>query len=147
MFDAVEAGRLSLPGVYPDTAAPTRRLVTAALWLVALAMAYPYVPGSESDGVKGIGVFVGLVLSLGSSGVVQHLMSGLMLTYARAVHVGDFAQDRRIRGNDPPGRRDCDQDTHGNRRGGHHSERRRRVADRHELLGRIRRRLRTCRRR
>jgi small-conductance mechanosensitive channel len=37
-------------------------------------------------------VFVGVVVSLGSSGVVQHLMSGLMLTFARAVRVGDFAR-------------------------------------------------------
>src|SRR4029453_964832 len=74
LFDAVERGEVHLPSVYPDTAAPTRRLVMALLWLTALAMAYPYVPGSGSEGVKGISVFVGLVLSLGSSGVVQHMM-------------------------------------------------------------------------
>ena len=91
LFDAVERGEVHLPSVYPETAAPTRRLVMALLWLTALAMAYPYVPGSGSEGVKGISVFVGLVLSLGSSGVVQHMMSGLMVTFARAVSVGDFA--------------------------------------------------------
>ena len=92
VFDAVAAGRLTLPGIYPDTAVAARRLVTATLWLLAAAMAYPHVPGSESSAFKGLSVFVGVVVSLGSSGVMQHLMSGLMLTFSRAIHVGDFAR-------------------------------------------------------
>jgi small-conductance mechanosensitive channel len=92
LFDSVERGRMTLPGVYPDTAPPTRRLIVAGVWMSALAMAYPYVPGSDTDGVKGISVFIGVVLSFGSSGVIQHLLSGLMLTYSRAAHVGDFAR-------------------------------------------------------
>jgi small-conductance mechanosensitive channel len=92
VFDAAEAGRMSLPGVYPDTAGAARRLTVATLWLLALAMAYPHIPGSESSAFKGLSVFVGVVISIGSSGVMQHLMSGLMLTFSRAVHVGDFAR-------------------------------------------------------
>jgi small-conductance mechanosensitive channel len=92
LFDAVERGRLTMPAVYPETAGPTRRLVTALIWLFALAMAYPYVPGSDSSGFKGISVFVGVIIPLGSSGVVQHLMSGLMVTFSRAIRVGDFAR-------------------------------------------------------
>lgn len=92
LFGAVERGRLTMPAVYPETAVPTRRLVTAMIWLFALAMAYPYVPGSDSSGFKGISVFVGVIISLGSTGVVQHLMSGLMVTFSRAIRVGDFAR-------------------------------------------------------
>ena len=92
LFEAAERGRLALPGVYPETAVPTRRLLTAMIWMFALAMAYPYVPGSESSGVKGVSVFVGVIISLGSTGVVQHLMSGLMVTFSRAIRVGDFAR-------------------------------------------------------
>ena len=92
LFDSVERGRLTLPGIYPDTAPPTRRLIVAGVWMSALAMAYPYEPDSDTDGVKGISVFIGVVLSFGSTGVIQHLLAGLMLTYARAAHVGDFAR-------------------------------------------------------
>ena len=98
LFDAVERGRVSLPGVYPDTAPPTRRLVIAGVWMSALAMAYPYIPGSGTDGVKGMSVFIGVILSFGSAGVIQHLVSGLMLTYARAAHVGDFARIGEVEG-------------------------------------------------
>lgn len=98
IFDAVETGRMSLPGVYPDTAGAAKRLTIATLWLLALAMAYPHIPGSESSAFKGLSVFVGVVISLGSSGVMQHLMSGLMLTFSRAVHVGDFARVGEVTG-------------------------------------------------
>jgi small-conductance mechanosensitive channel len=88
----VEDGRISLPYVYPETAQPTRRLVSILLWLLALALSYPYLPGSESDAFKGVSVFVGLVVSLGSSGIVNQIMSGLTITYSRALRLGDFVK-------------------------------------------------------
>jgi len=90
LFDAIEADRISLPWLYPETAQPTRKLLTSALWLFAIAIAYPYLPGSESEAFKGMSVFVGLVVSLGSSGIVNQVMSGLTLTYSRALRTGDF---------------------------------------------------------
>jgi small-conductance mechanosensitive channel len=92
MFHAVEEGRLSLPHAYPETAPSTRRLVSALIWLLGLVLAYPYLPGSNSDAFKGVSVFLGVVLSLGSSGIVNQIMSGLTITYSRAVRVGDFVR-------------------------------------------------------
>ena len=92
LFQAVEEGRLSMPYVYAETAQPTRRLVTTVIWLLGGVLAYPYLPGSESDAFKGVSVFVGLVLSLGSSGIVNQMMSGLCITYSRAVRPGDFVK-------------------------------------------------------
>jgi len=62
------------------------------LWLFGLIVSYPYLPGSGSDAFKGVTVFVGLVISLGSSGIVNQLMSGLTLTYSRALTVGDMVR-------------------------------------------------------
>ncbi len=92
VFAAVEAGRVSVRGIYPETAGVTRRLVIAALWLLAIVLAYPHIPGSNSMAFKGLSVFVGAVLSLGSTGVVNQAMSGLMLTYSRALRVDDFVR-------------------------------------------------------
>lgn len=91
-FEAVEQGRAIVPWVHPDTAQTTRRLTTALLWLFALALGYPYLPGSETDAFKGVSVFVGLMISLGSSGVVNQMMSGLTMTYSRALKKGDFVK-------------------------------------------------------
>ena len=89
-FDAVAAGRVNLPRVYAETAQPTRRIVVAVLWLFAFVMMYPYLPGSESNAFKGMSVFIGLLLSLGSAGVVNQAVSGLMLMYSRALKAGDY---------------------------------------------------------
>jgi small-conductance mechanosensitive channel len=89
-LDGVAEGRLHLPGIHPETALPTKRLLAAVLWLFAIVMAYPNLPGADTDAFKGVSVFVGLVLTLGSSGLVNHMMSGFLLTFSRAVKPGDY---------------------------------------------------------
>ena len=97
-FNAVERGGLTLPGIYPETAQPTRRIVSAMLWVFALTVAYNYIPGSSSDAFKGVSVFVGLVISLGSTGIMNHIMSGLMITYSRALRCNDFVRIGEVEG-------------------------------------------------
>ena len=85
----------SAMGVSGDGAADQAPLSTALLWLFALIVAYPYLPGSGTDAFKGVSVFLGLIMSLGSSGIVNQIMSGFMITYSRALRLGDFVRDRR----------------------------------------------------
>jgi small-conductance mechanosensitive channel len=75
-----------------DTALPTRRLANVVIWLFALALAYPYLPGSQSDAFKGVSVLAGLMLSLGASGVVGQVMSGLSLMFSRSLRVGEYVR-------------------------------------------------------
>jgi small-conductance mechanosensitive channel len=91
-FDAVERGAVKVPWIHQETAATTRRLMTTMLWLFAAAVAYPYVPGSNTDAFKGLSVVVALMVSLGSSGIVNQMMSGFMVTYSRALRVGDYVK-------------------------------------------------------
>jgi small-conductance mechanosensitive channel len=55
-------------------------------------VAYPYLPGSQSPAFQGISVFVGLMISLGSAGLVNQVMSGLVVIYSRALKVGEYVQ-------------------------------------------------------
>jgi hypothetical protein len=57
-----------VPWLDAEIAPPTRRIVIAALWVFALVMAYPYIPGSKSEAFKGVSVFLGLMISLGATG-------------------------------------------------------------------------------
>ena len=91
-FDAVEDGQVQVPILYAETAQPTRKIVTIVLWLFAVVMMYPYLPGSDSNAFKGVSVFVGLLLSIGSAGTVGQAVSGLMLMYTRALRVGDYVR-------------------------------------------------------
>jgi len=91
-FTGVEEGRIQLQWVDETTARPTARLINAVVWLFGFVAAYPYIPGSDSEAFKGIGVFVGLMVSIGSSGIVNQAVSGLMLMYTRALRPGEFVQ-------------------------------------------------------
>jgi small-conductance mechanosensitive channel len=98
LFNAVEQGRVVLPWIYPETAQPTRRIVVLLLWLFALIISYKYLPGSNTEAFKGVSVFVGLIVSLGSTGLMNQAMSGLMVTYSRALRVGDFVNVADVEG-------------------------------------------------
>jgi small-conductance mechanosensitive channel len=91
-FDGVQAGRIHVGLLDDATARPTGRLIIAGIWLFALVAAYPYIPGSGSEAFKGIGVFVGLMMSIGASGIVNQAVSGLMLMYTKALRPGEFVQ-------------------------------------------------------
>jgi len=97
-FDGVAKGTVQFPGVYTETADATRRLINTVLWLFGLVIAYPYIPGAQSDAFKGVSVFVGILFTLGSAGVVGHLMSGLVLVYSRALKRGDFVKVGEVEG-------------------------------------------------
>jgi small-conductance mechanosensitive channel len=97
-FNAVEAGKVSVAGIYPDTAPATRAIVVTLLWLFALIVAYPYLPGSNSEAFKAVGVFLGLVISLSSSGLIGQAMSGLVLMYSRALKPGEYVHIKDVEG-------------------------------------------------
>ncbi len=89
-FDGVDAGRTQIPGLHRETVSATRRIVSIMVWGFGVAVAYPYIPLSNSDAFKGLSVMFGFMLTLGSAGIVNQLMSGLVLVYSRALSVGDF---------------------------------------------------------
>jgi small-conductance mechanosensitive channel len=97
-FRAVELGRVRPRWIYPETAQPTRRIITTLLWLFAIVVAYPYLPGSQTEAFKGVSVFLGLMLTFGSSGLVNQIMSGFMVTYSRALRLGDFVRIGEVEG-------------------------------------------------
>jgi small-conductance mechanosensitive channel len=75
-----------------DTARPTQKLFNLAVVLFALVMAYPYLPGSDSEAFKGMSVLVGLMLTLGGSSLLGQSVSGLVLMYSRTLRVGEFVR-------------------------------------------------------
>ncbi len=89
-FRGVEHGTILLHWMQPETAKATRRMASIMTWLFAITVAYPYIPGSSSDAFKGVSVFAGLLLTLGSAGMVNQVMSGLVVVYARMMRPGDI---------------------------------------------------------
>lgn len=92
LFAEIRDGTLTIRGFYPDWAEPTAKLVRFLILVAAAIIAFPYLPGSESPAFKGISVFLGVLLSLGSTSAVAHAVAGTILTYMRAFQVGDFVR-------------------------------------------------------
>jgi small-conductance mechanosensitive channel len=89
-FRGVEHGKINIHGFHPETARATRRLFVFVIWIFSLTVAYPYIPGSNTEGFKGIGVLAGIIVSLGSAGLINQVMSGLVIIYSRAFRVNDY---------------------------------------------------------
>ena len=89
---SAEESRLRLSWMDPDTAKATRRILVILIWVFAVIVAYPYIPGSNSDAFKGVSVFIGLIISLGSAGLVNQIMHGLVVVYSRALRPGDYVK-------------------------------------------------------
>ncbi len=91
-FVAARQGRIQVPGIDAETAMPTLRLVVIFVWVLAIALAFPFIPGSSGPAFKGISVLLGLMVSLGASNVVGQAASGYILLYSRSLRNGDYVR-------------------------------------------------------
>jgi small-conductance mechanosensitive channel len=55
-----------------------------------LVMIFPKLPGSDSPIFQGVSVFLGLLVSLGSSSAIGNMVAGLVITYMRPFKIGDL---------------------------------------------------------
>ncbi len=99
LANEIQSERLQIRGFYADWAIPTFHIVRFLLYAFMIAMVYPYLPGSQSGVFQGISVFVGLIVSLGSSTVIGNVMAGLVITYMRPFKLGDRIQLNETTGN------------------------------------------------
>ncbi|MBZ0207166.1 MAG: mechanosensitive ion channel family protein [Flavobacteriales bacterium] len=85
----VERGALTLPGFYPDWAAPTFQLLRILFYAFMVVVIFPYLPGSDSPVFRGVTVFLGALFTFGSAGSLSNIIAGLVLTYMRSFQIGD----------------------------------------------------------
>jgi len=85
----IEDERLAIPGFYPDWAKATFNIIRIFLFAFALVMIYPLLPNSDSAVFQSVSVFIGIVVSLGSTSVIGNLLAGLVITYMRPFKIGD----------------------------------------------------------
>jgi len=92
LFSSAESGMLKATWLDPETARATRRIITVLIWIFGLVVAYPFIPGSQTVAFKGVSVFVGLMVSLGSSGMVGQMVGGIVVVYTRAFQTGEYVK-------------------------------------------------------
>ncbi len=90
IFSEIDAENLKISGFHPDWAKPTNSIVTFLLYAFMFVLIFPLLPGSSSHIFQGVSVFIGVLLSLGSSSSIANVAAGLIITYMRPYKIGDF---------------------------------------------------------
>ena len=90
LMNEIGSGRLKINGFYADWAQPTYLILRVLCYSFMIVMIWPLLPSSESDVFQGVSVFIGIIVSLGSSSIIGNAMAGMVMTYMRPFHVGDF---------------------------------------------------------
>ncbi|HVX49353.1 MAG TPA: mechanosensitive ion channel family protein [Chitinophagaceae bacterium] len=85
----IEKGNISIKGFHADWAKPTFNILKFLLYAFMVVLIWPYLPGSSSVAFQGVSVFVGILISLGSSSAISNMVAGLVITYMRPFKVGD----------------------------------------------------------
>ena len=83
IFGEIESGKLKINGFHDDWALPTLSIVKFLLYAFMFIMIFPYLPGSDSRIFQGVSVFLGLLVSMGSSSAISNMVAGLVITYMR----------------------------------------------------------------
>lgn len=81
--------KIKINGFYPDWAFPTYYIIRFLLYAFMLIMIWPLLPQSKSPIFQGVSVFIGVLISLGSTTVIGNLVAGIVMTYMRPFKVGD----------------------------------------------------------
>jgi small-conductance mechanosensitive channel len=91
-FDRAQQGKAQVRWIDAETAGPTRYIFNFLVCAFALAIAYPYLPGADTEAFKGISVLLGIMVSIGGASVIGQAFSGLILMYMRAFRRGDYVR-------------------------------------------------------
>lgn len=98
LSNEIASGRLRINGFYPDWAVPTYHILRVLCYSFMFVMIWPLLPNSNSEVFQGVSVFLGVIVSLGSTSIIGNLMAGLVMTYMRPFHQGDFIRFGEVEG-------------------------------------------------
>ena len=91
-FVAFRMRYITLPGFHSEWSAPTYKIIRFLVLALSLVMIVPLLPGAASPAFTGISLFVGAMITLGSTSAMGNITSGVVLIYARSFNQGDYVQ-------------------------------------------------------
>lgn len=92
MLARIEKGSLAVSWLPSEVAKGSRRIAVLLVWLFAVAIAYPFIPGSSLGAFQGVSVLLGLMVTLGSASLLNHVLAGWVILFTRGVQVGDYVR-------------------------------------------------------
>lgn len=89
IFDAIKRGAITVPGFHPEFRRVMQKLTKFLIYFFALSLIAPNLPGYASPAFKGLSIFTGVIVSLGSSSFMSNIIAGVMIAYSRPFARGD----------------------------------------------------------
>lgn len=89
IVEDIESERFIIKGFPKDWANTTQKIISLLLWSFALVLLYPHLPGSTTDAFKGVSIFIGALISFGSTSAIANIVAGVVITYMRPYQLGD----------------------------------------------------------
>ena len=86
----IERGALKIKGFYKEFAKPTYNISRILFICFVFIVIFPYLPGSGSSAFQGVSIFLGLLISFGSSSTISNGLAGIFITYMRAFRENDW---------------------------------------------------------
>jgi len=85
----IDSGKLIFKNFHKDWALPTEKIFSVIIYAIALILIFPYIPGSGSSAFQGISIFIGAIISFGSTSAIANIIAGIVITYMRPFQIGD----------------------------------------------------------
>ncbi len=92
VFRAIETGVVVIRGFHANWAETTYKIVRTVALIVVLIDIFPLLPGANNEFFSGVSLFVGALITLGSTSAIGNLVAGLVLTYTNAFRMGDWVE-------------------------------------------------------
>lgn len=92
IFNQIKDGEITIEGFYSDWAQPTDKIVRFLIIAIGFAAIFPHLPGANTGAFQGVSVFLGVLVSLGSTAIVANIVSGILLIYTRSFKIGDIVR-------------------------------------------------------
>ncbi len=85
----IDASKLIFKNFHKDWAMPTEKIFRVLVYAMSLILIFPYIPGSGSSAFQGVSIFIGAIISFGSTSAISNIIAGIVITYMRPFQLGD----------------------------------------------------------
>ncbi len=89
IFREIEKGSIKPLGFHPEWAQPTYRLIRLVIIIIAIMIIYSYILNLDSQVLKWIFIFLGVLIALGSIPSMSNFIAGIVVMYMGSFKIGD----------------------------------------------------------
>ena len=92
IFEGIEKGTIRIQGFHQEFHDITKKIIKFIIYFFGVVLIAPNLPGYSSPIFKGLSIFTGVIVSLGSTSFIGNVLAGLTIIYTRTYKMGDWVK-------------------------------------------------------